>query len=472
MLLGSLIGSSVAYADNTTLHFTAAGSVAATDNVFASAVNTESDVFFQIRPGILLSHDGPRLIQIYTAEAEVLEYAEHNPSQPSLTYRAGWKGNFLYSPLVDIIGVANVSTGQINQLVARGTADQAVVAISPAGTTTANQADATELLTKRLDQTYALRQGLSAHYGTTEDQVNDTTSSVDADLTLGIERDSLTNSFLLQFDLEYVRLRRVDPDPVPPVFPPIPNPAGNRQDQQVNPRASLLWRHDFSRYWSSSTNVGVVTLNPVGIDPFNPTDTHRPASLFAVGGAALNYTDLWGRASVAVSRNVAPDLLLAESTLTTNAIATLALPLPWFNDPNRLSPRVNVAGTIGVLQSEVLPTENGIMLDQGTFTAFHASLGVLYAPHPNQTYGLRYDYIYQTGDAAALKLLPAFSTNTVFFTFTFRYPERLAVDLRSVRGDGQSTRADRTDVVPLDDEPPKDDSSDSNGVTGAKHDDN
>jgi hypothetical protein len=466
LLLGLLLGSA-AYADNTTLHFTAAGSVAATDNVFGTSTNTESDLFFQIRPGVLLTHDGPRLIQIYSAEAEILEYVDHS-DKPSLTYRAAWKGNFLISPLVDVVGTVAASTGTLNALTARGTADQPVVNIVPAGDSTVNQIDAGEVLTRQLGKTYRFRQGLAAHYADTNDDSDDTTSSFDSDLSLGLERDSEANSLVLLFDVDFIRLRRVSPAPMVPPNPPIANPQGNRQDQQLNPRATLSWRHDYNRYWSSSATIGVATLNPVGHDPFNLMDTHRPASLYTIGQAALNYTELWGRASLLVARNVSPDLLLAESTLTTSATAALSLPLPWLDDHRRQSPKLVAAGSTGILRSELLPTENLPGFDQGTFDAYHVDLGVTYSPYPNQTYGVRYEYVYQTGDAAALLLLPAYSRSTLFFTFAFRYPERLAVDIKDLHDGSQPTRADRTDVVPMtDSEAPKDDDN-SNGVTGAK----
>jgi hypothetical protein len=440
--------------------------VAATDNVFAAATNTESDMFFQVRPGILLSHDAPRLIQVYTAEAEVLEYVNHS-DKPSVTYRAGWKGNFLVTPLVDVFAAANASTGTLNVLSARGTPDQPITSIVPVGNTTVNQADASEIFVRRFGKDWRVREGLAGRWAGTQDDTDAQTSAVDADLSLGAERDFDKNAFSLTLDVDFVRLRRFTPDPVPPPVPPVVNPNGNRLDRQLNPRATLLWRHDYNRFFSSSVSVGAITLNPIGVDPFNPMDQHRPAGLYTLAAAQVAYTDLWGRAQLNVARTVAPDLFIAQTTLNTTATASLALPLPWFDDNHRLPPKLVALGSATYLQSEVINTAQVQgTLAQGTFNAARLALGVTYSPYPNQTYGLRYELAYQAGNVQAQMLIPSFSTNTVFFTFLFRYPERLAVDLPP---QNETTRADRTDITPMSDTPPKEDDN-SNGVIGGHKD--
>src|SRR5258707_7162133 len=94
-VIETLVVASPARADHTSLHATATGEVATTDNLFAagSAGDRQPDLFFTVRPGLLFAYDEPRMIHDFNAEAEAIQYVLHSDA-PSLTGRAGWRSLF------------------------------------------------------------------------------------------------------------------------------------------------------------------------------------------------------------------------------------------------------------------------------------------------------------------------------------------------------------------------------------------
>src|SRR5262249_14347335 len=132
-----------AWADHYSAHLIASGDVATTDNVFSAPSDRSADLFFQVRPGVLLAYDAPRMIHELDAEVELLEYAVHS-DDPSVTFHGGWKANFLPTPRTDLTVVANASTGKVNAIVARTAPDQTGIAVTPSGSTDQSQADGSE----------------------------------------------------------------------------------------------------------------------------------------------------------------------------------------------------------------------------------------------------------------------------------------------------------------------------------------
>ena len=89
---------------------------------------------------------------------------------------------------------------------------------------------------------------------------------------------------------------------------------GSRLDFQLNPRGTVSWRHDFDRQWSASADGGVVLVNPVGTDKYNPNEPRR-AGTFGIYGGQIAYADVWGRATLSARRNVSPNMFLAQNTV-------------------------------------------------------------------------------------------------------------------------------------------------------------
>jgi hypothetical protein len=100
IVIAGILVAGVAHADHTSLNVSAAGDVAVTDNLFSVSrdANPESDVYTTLRPGLIGTWETPRMIQNLAVEAEILEYATHNNTDPSVTLRGRWDSLWLIGP--------------------------------------------------------------------------------------------------------------------------------------------------------------------------------------------------------------------------------------------------------------------------------------------------------------------------------------------------------------------------------------
>jgi hypothetical protein len=434
-LLGCFV-STAARAEHTSVNATVSGSVATTDNVFGGP-ERNFDAFTQVRPGVLFAYDSPRMLQELTAEAEVLEYAVNN-DQLSLSLRSGWRGFFLPSPRSEVLVQANASNGKVNALTSRTSPDQTGFGLLPGGGADFVQADASEYLSYQTGKDTRASQTLLGRWTYTDDGMGTTVSSGEAAATAGFDRNFRNNSFTVEGGVSLVRLERIAPPGAVD---------GSRLDRQVNPRGSLSWRRDFNRVWSGSLEGGLIYVNPVGHDPYNPGAV-RTAHLLPIAGIQAAYTDYWGRAIFSVRRTVTPNLFIAQNTIDESAIAQASIPLPWLDDSRRRQPKLIGLGSVGVERTQLIDPDTN--MESSSFYVVRVDVGVAYTPKPGQTYGLRYEFQRQSGDAVMPQLIPGYWRNTVFFTFAFRWPERQAVVVPRNR---QSVRADRKDLSPVGEEP-------------------
>ena len=106
IVIAGILVAGVAHADHTSLNVSAAGDVAVTDNLFSVSrdANPESDVYTTLRPGLIGTWETPRMIQNLAVEAEILEYATHNNTDPSVTLRGRWDSAVADRPALGIRG--------------------------------------------------------------------------------------------------------------------------------------------------------------------------------------------------------------------------------------------------------------------------------------------------------------------------------------------------------------------------------
>jgi hypothetical protein len=440
--IGCLLAAAPAFADHASYHGTVVGSVATTDNVFAAPrENAEPDIYMQVRPGMLFAYDSPRAIQELTGEVEFLEYVAHS-DKPSVTFRAGWQGFFLPGPRSQVTTTVNASTGQLNAMATRTSPDQTGINVIPPGQIDTRQGDAQEYLTYQVGKDTRISETGFGRFTGTQDQdpmIGVTTDAYEAGGSVAGEHTFNHDTVALDGGISYLWMRRLDPMGVQ---------MGSRLDKQLNPHGALSWRHDINRQWSFNANGGVVYVNPVGIDPYNPTDKRR-SDLFPTFGATVAYSENWGLATLNLRRSVAPNLFIAENTVDEGATATVAMPLPWLDEvPHARNPKLVGLGTVGVERSELIDSDKGGTL--GTFNVAHVDAAVGYSPSPGQTYSVRYEFIYQTGDSSATMVIPSYWRNTLFFTFSLRYPDRVAAQ---VPRRTESFRSDRKDLAPMGAEP-------------------
>jgi hypothetical protein len=429
-----------ARAEHKSLHATVAGDVAVTDNAFVTGSNGTVDMFLELKPGLLATYETPRMIHGLDLELDALEYLSTG-DRPNLLVRGGWQGFFIPGPRSTLALSANGSTGVLNTLTFQTSPDQTMIGIQPAGAADYRSGDANELLSWQSTKETRTSETAFARWSATDDgaAMPTTTNSLETGLTLGFERQFWHDNVGVQVGGSFLRMELIAP---PTAI------VKSRLDRQVNPRANVTWRHDLSKRWSASADGGIVYVNPVGIDPYNPMGLPRRAQPFPIFGAVLSYTDAWGHAALSANRGVAPNLYIAQNTVSDVVLATLALPLPWLDDnPHRSQPKLVGLGSLGFERSQLVDPATAMLA--GSFLVARIDVGVGYMPSPGQTYGVRYELAYQHADEAAMMVTSSFVRNTVLFTFALRYPGRVAVQIPRT----QSVRADRSDLEPVGAEP-------------------
>ena len=425
-------------ADNAEFHALASGSVATTDNETGSATNPRGSVFSDVRPGMLFTYNAPR--NIHELMTEVAFLYHFGRSKPNVTFRADWKAFFLPSPRSDMTVGATASSGQLHALSASSVPDETPLLVTPEGRVNNSNVAASQNLSYIASEFSRVWQRGFARYSTTDDTVTlFTTEGFEAGAAVGFDRRMRMHNFVFEVGGSFLRFERLDPMMVQ---------MGDRLDRQLNPRAVFVWQWDIDKKWSTNVDAGVVYVNPVGIDPYNPTE-EREAAPFPVFGALAAYTDVWGRAQAQARRAVTPNLLIAQNTISDSVNVTFALPLAFLDkDSSRRRPRVVGIGTLGADRTQLIDPVTSTL--EGEFKVVRLDLSVGWQPRPGQTLGLRYQFSYQDGDTVAEMVVPSFYRNTFYFTFALRWPEDIQV---RVPRRGQSVRADRTDLAPIGAEP-------------------
>jgi len=440
LVIGTLVVAPRAWADHTSLHFTATGDASTTDNLFAAGSDgdRQADVYFTIRPGVLYAYDAPRMIHDFTAELEATEYALHS-DQPSLSGRGGWRAVFLPGPRSSVTMSIDAGTGVVTSLSSRSSASETVASASPGGSGNIDtqQVSVAESASYQSSQFTRVTQGVLGRYATTDDDHGTTTDTREVAANLGFERTFEHDSLLLNAGVSYLVLERKAPSTTP---------MGTGKDHQLNPTASLAWHHDFNRAWSLAANGGMTFVNPVNNDAADVTATQK-TSQFWVAGAALAYTEVWGRAQLSANRSVAPNLLLAQNTVDESANLSVAMPLPWLDDTKR-NPKLMALGSLGFSHSSLINSDTGDT--EGNIDVARADLSVGWSPRPGQTFGVRYEFVYQAAGNTGLMDVPSYYRNTLSFTFAIRYPDRVAGE---VPRRNTSIRSDRSDLIPVGAEP-------------------
>ena len=430
------MASTAAHADNADFHATAGGSVATTDNVNGSATDPVGGFFTDVRPGMLFTYYAPRMIHELLTEVDFLYY--FGRTQPNVTFRGDWKAFLLTGPRSEMSVGASGSRGQLNALQASIPSGEDPLLVKPEGKVNTTNASATENASWVATEFTRLSQRGFTRYTTTEDtdpMVAVKTESFEVGGALGFEHRLRRDNFSIELGGSYVYMRKDDPNNVQ---------MGNRLDKQLNPRAVGVWQHDFTKEWSTQLDAGVVYVNPI----FNLTADTKAAP-FPIFGLTAAYTDVWGRAQFVARRQVTPNLLIAQNTVSDSVNASAAMPLKWFDrDSRKRSPKVVGFGTVGFDRTQLIDPLDAQL--RGTFNVARLDAGVAWQPRTGQTLGLRSELTYQSGDTVAEMIVPSYHRLTVYFTFALRWPEDVQV---RVPRRNNSVRADKSDLAPMGAEP-------------------
>jgi hypothetical protein len=443
-LLSALGLATPAGADRASYHATGSGDIAFTDNVFSEQRGRQDgDFFFQLRPGLILSYGIPRMIHDLNLEAEVTQYALHG-NEASVTGRAGWRAFFLTGPRSEILLQANAGTGVLSSLTTRTTPDQApMIELQPVGNPAFRAADASQYGSYIATRQFRLSERLFGRASRTDDNLDNPTiiTAAEAGGSVGIERRFQKSSFSIDLGASVLRLERVA---APGAIIP------SRLDRQVNPRVRAAWRRDIDRKLSASLDGGLVYVIPFGTDPYNPMAGARRRGLFPVVGAQLAYTDVFGISTLSLRRDVTPNLLIAQNTVSDVAIIAAALPIPWREDNRRRAPKLIGLGSVAAMRTQLVDPQTSDL--QSSFGVARLDLGIQYSVRPGFSYTVRYEFMYQSSNRDDMgEQIPGFYRNTFYFSFKYRWPEELAAQVPKRRGN--AIRADRGDLSPLGAEP-------------------
>ncbi len=446
VLLSALGTLTPAGADRGSYHATVGGDVAFTDNVFSTQRDRiEGDLFFQVRPGLLFSYGIPRIIQDLSFEAEITQYALHN-NEASLAGRGTYRVFFLTGPRSELSLTVNGGTGVLNSLTTRSTSDQPpMIELQPVGNPQFKSADASEYGSYVASRHYRLSERIFARASETDDnnvEFATVITAAEAGASIGIERRFRLSSLSLDVGGSALRLERVaQPGAVIP----------SRLDQQLNPRIRAGYRRDIDRKLSANLDGGLVYVIPFGKDPYNPDDPPRRRGMFPVVGAQLAYTDVFGVSTLSLRRDVSPNLLIAQNTVSDVAVISAAVPLPWREDNRRRAPKLIALGSIAAMRTQLVDPVTSDL--SRSFAVGRVDVGVQYSVRPGFSYTVRYELMIQSSnrDVMAETIVPGFFRNTLYFSFKYRWPEEVAIAVPKRRG--QAVRADAGDASPLGAEP-------------------
>lgn len=427
--------SAPAHAGGYSLHVVGSAQAAWTDNLFSVPSDSdgtgalpahEGDIYYQLRPGALFTYETPRTVHNLSVDVEANLYTEHTEAW-SLQQIVGWRGFILTSPRSEVNASAQYATGELNALSTRNAASDGMVPTVPtsdSGGSTFVSIDVGEGLNYTATRELRLTQGLRARRFTTTDALDNNTDGIEIGGNVGADRSWQYSAASIQLASSFVTLERV-------------TPTLTEANDQVNASAILSWRRDFGPRWSALLDTGVTSIIPL--------DEEDQLVVQPTVGAQVGYFPNWGSSGLAVRRSVAPNLYLAENTITDSAIANAWLPLPWLaSDPHR--PKLSVQGTIGASRTRLINTRTGDI--ESGFDVYAGDVALNYVPREGVTIALRAQHLRQVADESAAMEVVSYARNTVMLSIAGRFPERLAAEV-PMRA---SLRVDRSNVTAVGEE--------------------
>lgn len=421
-----------AHAGGYSIHVLGTGQGAWTDNLFSqaddSATPPEADFYYQFRPGVLLTYETPRTVHQFSADLDAMLY-QSNDQAWTLQTMLGWRGFFTVSPRSEAGAQALFSYGQLSSLTMQGSASDGTIDEATLG----GDPDAT-FLSLDVGQNYSftptreLRLTQGARVRRFETTAGDTsTSGQELGLSGGADRGWKYTAVALQLSGSLVALER--------------NTGDDPTTDQVNASAVVSWRRDFGPRWTSLIDAGMTSIVPL--------DEGDQLVLQPTVGGQVSYAPNWGTAGLQLRRSVAPNLYLAQNTITDSAIVNAWLPLPWLTD-DPLLPKLTVQGTLGVQRSRLLDTRDGSI--QSGFDLVSGDVAVLYVPRDGVTFGARAQHVRQVADEdAVMDNVTSYDRTTFMVTVTGRFPDRLAAEVpvrSSLRVDRSNNTAVGEEVAP------------------------
>ncbi|MBK9035809.1 MAG: hypothetical protein IPL61_31935 [Myxococcales bacterium] len=424
--LGCALAGGSARADaNYSLHVVGTTQVSWTDNLFAVPDDAvaplpphEGDFQIQFRPGVLGTYETQRTTHNLEYDLEANLYLAHDEAR-SLGHHATWRGFYLTSPRTELNSSVTFSAGTLAALSTQAAPSEGQPVATVSGNGTFWGLDAGQGLNFGVTPELRLTQGLAARRFSTSIDGGGDSGGYEVGGSLGADRGWKRSALAIHGQARYVTLEQ-----------------GATDARSINSNLVLSFRRDFTPRWTALADVGGAWI--ASLDD-------APSMIQPTFGINVGYTPVWGSAGLALRRSMAPNLYIAENTISDSAIANASLPLPWLTDDPNL-PRLVASGALGASRNQI------VRGDQVTSSVnvVNADVALTYAPRGDVTVTLRAQHLRQipgtsTGVASAAL---EYDRTTFVVQATFRFPERLAAEIPQ----RDSLRVDRSDNTPVGDE--------------------
>jgi len=411
-----------------TLQATTTATAGWTDNVLnapdeptMNGPRRESDFFFQLVPGAILSSASPRLLQrlAYNFTADLfVSHTEANSYSNSLE----WAGDIAASRTANVILTAQTQQGRISTFNLNQQSSGAAIAVLPQNAdinffsqNATESLDATPTAQWRISQLALFRAFIPTDRGVQPDVY-------EAQADLGFDRlfrlDSLGALLRVSF-IDYEAPRDTMTDV----------PVGFNQ-QQVLTTLLGRWRRDWSPFWSTEAALGVVNAVGTSNDPMAPTQTAwEPSAL-----AAIRYSKELGVAELRYAHDVTPNPLAGSTFSTDEAALQAGLPIVRAKMFLGLTAAYQYARQLPLLPGVETATAHVVLVD---FT-------IGWQPRPEVGVFARYSLYDQFGSPPVMDVpatLPDLTRSTVLVGINVIYPAVAAARVPTRQG----TRVDRSD---------------------------
>jgi hypothetical protein len=399
-----------------------------TDNINLAPENDpviappESDFFFNLRPGMLVSRSAPRSIHSFSYEFNANLNVEHTEAN-DFSHRVDWNGFFRTGPRSSMITSVAGQIGDTGNLVIAGDASAGDPDFLPDPGQTFHRVDASEVLRYQLNADWRSAQTLNAAFAETFEEGNTITRTGTASLGLSGDRVWSSQTVGLAGNVEVINLET-----------PLISDEASRQ---LTTTLEGGYRRDFNENWSANGFAGATLVTPLSDD--GESGIHP---VFQLG--AFYRHDI-GFGSLRLTREIAPVMFAATTSINETAALNVGVPLPWLAE-NPTEPVLFLASSVATGRTRQLDTAGDPT--SGWYTIL-ADGGIFYTNRdPRVSIGLRYAYNQRIDVEDAISEVTEFRRHTVMFTIGGMWPSRPA-GVVPVRG---GVRVDQSDTDPTADE--------------------
>ncbi len=439
--------SSPVYAQHWSLHGAGAVTNAFSDNANngdGTADNPETASFFyQVSPSLLFTFQTPRTTHVLTAGVDFIDYLPVVDVDPNVNLQSNFNGAlthnslFVTSRTTELQAGASMAFGETNSITG-GT--DAATTDTQATSSTFRRGALTQTFRWQFAKNWRLSETLNGEVGATEPSTGGVVGSPVDTRTLGL-------AFTL--DRAWTRTSAGLSGSVAGVNSVVTmDGADDQTTNQLTTNLALTAMRDISARWAANGSVGIATLTTfAGAPTADETQTTQIPSF----SAGVNYFRPLGTVTLnlglSANQNFTTNVLTGNTTQTTGATFTGAIPLPWFRRGR--NPTVRVSSTIGGAYSTVAGEA-----DPPKWTVITGDLSAAWSIREAWDLSLRYQYANQNlvamGDTTLLAgAIPTeFARNTVMVQLSGRWPTRQATTMP----DRRVLRVDRANQRPVGDE--------------------